>query len=87
MTMTYESWLKEVQEALATINMPLVDWQSHWAFDFSREFSAGTNPNDAAKKANQFWWFHQNKAIGQDCRKTPNCWLPRNHQADCEPLG
>lgn len=81
-----ESWLKEVETALASINMTLTDWQSRWVFDFSREFSTGTSANDAAKKANRFWWFQQNKAIGQDCRKTPNCWLPRNHQANCEPL-
>jgi hypothetical protein len=86
MTVTYESWLKEVKEALDSINMPMADWQSQWAFDFSREFSAGMSANDAAKKANRFWWLHQNKAIGQDCRKTVNCWLPRNHQDDCQPL-
>jgi hypothetical protein len=86
MTVTYESWLKEVNEALASINMPMADWQSRWTFDFSREFSGGTSANDAAVKANKFWWHEQNKAIGQDCRKTPNCWLPRNHQDKCQPL-
>ncbi len=84
MTMAFESWLKEVREALAAINMPLEDWQSQWAFDFSGEFDAGTNPNDAAEKVNRFWWHQQNKAIGQHCRKTPNCWLPQNHQGECQ---
>jgi hypothetical protein len=39
----------------------------------------------AAMKANRFWWTRQNKAIGQDCRKTPDCWLPRNHQGEWSP--
>ncbi len=85
--MTYEAWLDEVKNTLRTINMPFEDWQSIWAFDFQREFGGGTKADDAAAKANKFWWHEQNKAMGQDCRKTPNCWLPRNHQANCEPLG
>jgi hypothetical protein len=81
----YEPWLKEVEEALASINMPMSDWQKLWAFDFRREFNAGTTASGAAMKANQYWWMQQNKAIGQDCRKTPNCWLPGNHQGECKP--
>ena len=81
----YKSWLKEVEEALSSINMPMDDWQKSWGFDFRHEFEVGTTANDAAMKANQYWWQLQNKAIGQDCRKTPNCWLPRNHQGGCQP--
>ena len=85
MPVRFELWLKEVEEALASINMPLNDWQKLWAFDFRGELDAGTIAIDAAKKANYYWWKHQNKAIGQDCRKTPNCWLPRDHQGECQP--
>lgn len=67
----YESWLKEVEEALSSINMPMGDWQKSWGFDFRHEFEVGTTANDAAMKANQYWWQQQNKALGQDCRKTP----------------
>jgi hypothetical protein len=82
---TYETWLKEVEEALSSINMPMDDWQKIWAFDFQHEFNAGTTANNAAMKANRSWWQHQNKAIGQDCRKTQGCWLPRDHRGECEP--
>lgn len=82
---TYKSWLARAEEALASINMPMNDWQKLWAFDFRREFDAGTPASDAAMKANRYWWMQQNKAIGQDCRKTESCWLPRNHQGGCEP--
>ncbi len=81
----YETWLKEVEEALSSINMPMEDWQKIWAFDFRREFEVQTTAKDAAMRANQYWWHQQNKAIGQDCRQTLNCWLPRNHQGACEP--
>lgn len=81
----YEAWLNEVKEALSSINMPMEDWQKTWPFDFLHEFETGTSANDAAMKANQYWWQQQNKAIGQDCRQTPNCWLPRNHQGECQP--
>jgi hypothetical protein len=84
--MTFERWLEEVEKALAGINMPLTDWQSRWAFDFRREFSAGATPLGAAVKANKYWWREQNKAINQDCGETPNCWLPRNHRGGCPAL-
>jgi hypothetical protein len=83
---SYDTWLGKVEEALSTINMPMRDWQKVWTFDFQREFDAGTAADDAAIKANRYWWQHQNKAIDQDCRKTASCWLPRNHQGECEPF-
>ncbi len=82
---TYESWLKEVENALSSINMPMDDWQKIWAFDFRKEFDAGTSADVGALKANRFWWYQQNKAINQNCLKASNCWLPRNHQGECEP--
>ena len=78
--------LKEVQEALSSINMPLEEWQKSWAFDFRAEFNAGTTANDVAMMANRFWWHQQNKAIKQDCRLSQDCWLPRGHQGKCQPV-
>ena len=33
-TITYETWLQDVDEALKSINMPMDDWQGIWPFDF-----------------------------------------------------
>ena len=85
-TASYEVWLKDVQDALSSINMPLEEWQSRWEFDFQKEFNAGATPNDVAMKANRFWWHEQNKAIQQDCRLSQDCWLPRGHQGECQPV-
>jgi hypothetical protein len=85
MTDTYQIWLGKVRSALQSINMPFDDWQKSWPFDFEAEHRAGTEPASAAERANRFWWHEQNQSIGQDCRRTPNCWLPRNHQGECQP--
>lgn len=82
----YEVWLDQVRDALHSINMSMEDWQCIWSFDFPREHKAGTTPGDAAMKANRFWWHEQNKSLKQDCRMTPNCWLPRGHQGECQPV-
>jgi len=81
---TYEVWLAEVQASLRAINMPLDEWQQSWHFDFTAEHAAGTSPEDAAANANRFWWREQNRALNQDCRNTPNCWLPRGHPGECQ---
>lgn len=85
-TVTYETWLRNVDEALNSINMPMDDWQSIWPFDFQGAFDAGASVEDTAMKANRFWWKQQNKTLEQDCQKTSGCWLPRNHQGDCQPV-
>ena len=82
----YEAWISGVQQALGSINMSMDDWQSRWPFDFQAEYDAGTKADDAAMKANRFWWHEQNKSLKQDCRSTPNCWLPRGHRGDCQPV-
>lgn len=82
----YAAWLEEVGRALASINMPMEEWQSRWKFDFQSEFNAGRTANDVAMKANRFWWHEQNKAIRQDCRLSQDCWLPRGHQGRCQPV-
>ena len=82
----YEAWISDVEEALGSINMSMDEWQSRWPFDFQAEYKAGTKTDDAAMKANRFWWFEQNKFLKQDCRSTPNCWLPRGHQEPCQTL-
>jgi len=86
MTATYETWLEEVEKALASINMPMEEWQRQWAFDFTREFRSGAVATDAAMKANRFWWHEQNKAVHQDCTLSGDCWLPRGHQGRCQPV-
>jgi hypothetical protein len=82
----FDSWLKDVRSALESINMRMDDWQGVWRFDFEREYRAGTNAQTAAAKANRYWWREQNKSIGQNCLKTRNCWLPRNHTGNCQPV-
>lgn len=84
--MTYEVWLNEVKEALASINMPMDEWQGIWPFDFSGEHDAGTSPDGAAMKANRFWWYRQNRSMGRGCDRLPGCWLPRDHQGECQPM-
>src|SRR5258708_25376141 len=81
----YEAWITDVQQALRSINMSMDDWQSRWPFDFQAEYKAGTKADDAAVKANRFWWQEQNKYLNQDCRSTPNCWLHLGHQRACQP--
>lgn len=83
---TYDAWLGTVREVLASINMPMDQWQTAWQFDFSSEYKAGTDPRQAATKANRFWWFEQNKTLKQHCRKTADCWLPEGHSGTCEPV-
>ena len=86
MTDAYKTWLTEVQGILRSINMPFDAWQAIWQFDFHREFEASTKPDDAAMKANRFWWHEQNKSLKQDCQQTPNCWLPRGHRGACRSV-
>jgi hypothetical protein len=86
MTDAYEVWLDQVRDAVRSINMPMADWQKTWAFDFRAEYKAGTNPDAAAMKANRFWWREQNKSFKKDCQKTAGCWLPRDHQGECQPI-
>lgn len=85
MSSRFEDWIKKVEEALSSINMSMDDWQSRWRFDFRAEYESGTDADDAAMKANRFWWLEQNKSLKQDCRSAPNCWLPRGHQGHCQP--
>jgi hypothetical protein len=82
----YTEWIARVQETLRSINMSMEDWQSRWPFDFQVEYRAGTRADDAAMRANRFWWFEQNKSLGQNCRLSFNCWLPSGHQDTCEPV-
>jgi hypothetical protein len=80
----YQIWLKEVKDALRSINMPMEDWQGVWPFAFSAQYKAGTKPDDAALKANRYWRHEQNKSLKQDCCLTLDCWLPRGHQGECQ---
>jgi hypothetical protein len=82
----YETWMDQVRTVLQSINMPFDDWQKVWRFDFEIEYKAGTPPQQAADKANRFWWREQNRSLQQDCTLLPGCWLPRGHQGKCEPI-
>ena len=82
----YEAWLNQVRNALNAINMPIEDWQEAWAFDFRAEYRSGATPGYTARRVNRFWWRNQNLALRQNCTRTPDCWLPREHQGKCEPV-
>src|SRR5690242_14463646 len=85
MAVTYDIWLNQVRDALHHFNMGMEDWQRLWPFDFHGEHQRGITPQDAATKANRYWWHQQNKSIGQDCRNLAGCWLPEGHQGECQP--
>jgi len=87
MTHNYNIWLGKVREALLSINMPMEEWQATWHFDFEGEYETGAKADDAALSANRFWWKEQNKSLKQQCPVTQDCWLPRGHQGDCQPVG
>ena len=80
----YQNWITEVRKALQSINMSFDDWQKIWEFDFASEYSSGTEPIKVADKANRFWWREQNKSLHQECLRTLGCWLPRNHNGECQ---
>ncbi len=84
MTNDYEKWLREVESALATINMPLETWQSVWKYDFSEQYRQGRSPSATAEMANRYWWWQQNRAVGQACTASDCCWLPRGHSGACQ---
>ena|ERR1700677_3926908 len=86
MSSTYDIWLDQVREALHSVNMEMGDWQPIFAFDFSAAHDAGDTPDEAAMKANKFWWYRQNQSLKTDCRRTPRCWLPQSHRGGCQPL-
>jgi hypothetical protein len=82
----FDSWLRQVRVVLDSIGMPMDKWQQAWPFDFAHEFEVNTIPREAALKANKLWWQQQNRAIGQECRIIRDCWLPRGHEGECEPI-
>ena len=86
MNIDYTAWLRDVRAALNSINMPMNEWQKVWHFDFEREFKAGKDAATAADLANRHWWHEQNKSLNQDCQKSHDCWLPRKHRGDCQPV-
>jgi hypothetical protein len=59
---SHEEWLKDVQTALRSINLPFDDWHNRWQFNFEQEFRAGVKADDAAMKANRFWW-HETEQV------------------------
>src|SRR5580700_7734700 len=86
MSSLYEVWLDQVRDALRSVNMQMEDWQPVFEFNFPAAHDAGDTPDEAAMKANKFWWYRQNQSLKTDCRRTPRCWLPKGHHGGCQPL-
>jgi hypothetical protein len=86
MPATYEEWMKEVRAAFDSLVTPMEDWPAIGAFDFRSEYNAGVKPKDAAMKANRRWWHDWNKSLNQECQRSEQCWLPRGHEGQCQPI-
>ena len=87
MAESYDEWMNKVRAALDSLNLPMADWQVIGAFDYRSEYEAGVKPDDAAMKANRYWRHGWNKSLRrQDCLLTNDCWLPRGHQGQCQPV-
>ncbi len=86
MASSYEEWMNEVRAAFDSLDMPMADWQVIGAFDYRGEYDAGVKPDDAARKANRYWWHEWNKSLKQNCRQRQDCWLPHGHQGECQPV-
>ena len=87
MAESYEKWMDEVRAAFDSLILPAAHWHAIGAFDYRSEYDAGVKPNDAAMKANRHWWHEWNKTLNQDCLKNKDCWLPRNHEGQCQQIG
>jgi len=83
---SYDQWMNKVRTALDSLILPAADWQTIGVFDYRSEYDAGVKPSDAATKANRQWWHEWNKSLNQDCRQTRDCWLPRGHEGQCQPI-
>lgn len=69
MTEVPETWLNQVKESLASINMPFDAWQEQWPYDFEADYHAGISANDSARHANAFWWDRQDEAFPPELRR------------------
>lgn len=81
----FGQWFSSVEDALNSIGMPASEWQRVWPYDFRRDFEGGVPAVVSAENANRYWWYQQNLAAGDECRKTPKCWLPNRHTGNCQP--
>ncbi len=86
MAESYEEWMKKVRVAFDSLDAPMADWQLIGAFDYRSEYDAGVKPDYAAMKANRQWWYEWNKSLKTDCHQTKDCWLPRGHHGQCQPV-
>jgi len=64
-----DSWLAEVKQALASINMPFDAWQDQWPYDFEADYRAGVSAVESARHANNYWWDEQDKAFPPELRR------------------
>ena len=86
MSESFEEWMNEVRAAFESLEGPMADWQVIGAFDYRSEYDAGVKSDAAAQKANRHWWREWNKSLKQECRQSEDCWLPRGHQGQCQPV-
>lgn len=78
--------MKRVREQLESLQMAPDLWQAEWAYNFRRSYQSGTAPSEAAKRANRYWWREQHKVLHRQCDRAVNCWLPRGHAGECQPI-
>ena len=52
----FATWMCEVRNVLADMEIDLDAWQLNWRFDFRREYEAGAPAAAAAAHAHAFWW-------------------------------
>ncbi len=83
---TYAAWMNQVREKLFANGMDFDEWQSAFPYNFRRSFESGTSPTDAATRTSRFWWREQEKLLRTQCNRAANCWLPRDHDGECQPI-
>ncbi len=54
----YETWFADVRVTLAMLQMEIDTWDQNWPYDFQADFAASMSPEDAASRAQDFWWHH-----------------------------
>jgi hypothetical protein len=52
----YETWIQDVWDVLAKLDIEAATWQKNWEFEFRKEYDCGSTPYEAAARAQDFWW-------------------------------
>lgn len=53
---SYETWIRDVWDVLAKLDIEAGTWQKSWEFEFRKEYDCGSTPYEAAARAQDFWW-------------------------------